>query len=246
MPVKRSVEVTADLRAKILDGTYPAGEPLPRSDILQAMYGVGPYAITTAMRELKSEGLVWRVANKGMIVRRPPEPITVSIVIPPLEDHAHWADACRRAGLDGQLDDKTTRFEFADHYIAQALHLDDRATVMQVLRLGTVDDQAACIDRVSYPADLVPGRPSRDAVRNILSRVDPATAYVDLRIFWRQAEGPESTTLKVSGGVGVIDITRVIYDSTGQPVELLHRVANAQRVQLDEQRRRLSPGQPND
>ncbi|MEO3801483.1 hypothetical protein [Nonomuraea sp. B1E8] len=35
---------------------------------------VGRHVITRAMKELKAESLIWRVANRGMIVQDPPSP----------------------------------------------------------------------------------------------------------------------------------------------------------------------------
>jgi DNA-binding GntR family transcriptional regulator len=59
-----------------------------------------------------------------------------------------------------------------------------------------------------------------------------AAAYVDDTIVYRPAGPDEAKTLKISSSGPVLDITRIAYDDTGRPIELLRRTVNALRVRI--------------
>ncbi len=65
-------EVAADLRAKIRDGTYPAGSRLPTRRQLAEQYDVGTTSVDTAMMLLRAEGLVRGHPGKGVYVAESP------------------------------------------------------------------------------------------------------------------------------------------------------------------------------
>ncbi|RVX39296.1 regulatory GntR family protein [Nonomuraea polychroma] len=96
---------------QILDGTYPAGEPLPHTAVLKETYGVGAHVITRSMKELKEQGLIWRVANKGMIVLGPAVSIGIPMAIERRDEPTAWAarrwpragTAPRRASCSGSV-----------------------------------------------------------------------------------------------------------------------------------------------
>ncbi|MGR6919394.1 hypothetical protein ACU635_34590 [[Actinomadura] parvosata] len=46
----------------------------------------------------------------------------------------------------------------------------------------------------------------------------------------------EASAFRVSRGSPLLDITRIPYDRTGQPFQLLRRLANPQRVHIVDQR----------
>ncbi len=238
MPVVRYADVLADLRRKILDGTYPAGQALPHSDVLASTYGVGQQPITRAMRELKAEGLIWRVANRGMIVQEQSPVVHMATVIPPARDAERWEAACRRAGAAGQLVDIGLTNERAAPAVADALHLSTDDPVIHRTRQADINGRTVYIDHAYYPRSLVGDMPPDQlltSVRAALTVVDPGTGYVDQYTTCRLASRSEAKTLKVSGNTLVLDITRVAYDATGRPVELLHRTVNTLSVRLAEQ-----------
>ncbi|MFE3448146.1 UTRA domain-containing protein [Nonomuraea sp. NPDC059194] len=69
-------------------------------------------------------------------------------------------------------------------------------------------------------------------------RVESATQEVaqGLRTRIRPAGPKEASKLKVSRGSPLLDITRITYDDTGQPLHLLSRLVNPQRVHITDQR----------
>jgi GntR family transcriptional regulator len=68
-------QVADALRAEIRSGRIPPGSQLPSYEALMRRYEVSITVVRSAVRELKSEGLVYTHQGKGAFVRDPlPEP----------------------------------------------------------------------------------------------------------------------------------------------------------------------------
>ncbi|MFG3438302.1 GntR family transcriptional regulator [Nonomuraea sp. NPDC047897] len=226
VPVVRYPEVLADLRTKILDGTYLAGEPLPHTQALKETYDVGAHVITRAMKELKEEGLIWRVANRGMIVQPHPVAIEIALAIERRDEPTAWAAACRRAGAAGRLTLHATREEAASEEVAQGLCLDPGSPVVTWELHGDVGGQLVCLDQTYVSKEL------HDAVAFDVER---SSGVVDVHTRIRPARREEASKLKVSRGSPLLDVTRITYDD-GRPLHLLRRVANPQRIHISDKR----------
>ncbi len=69
------MQVAEVLRAEIRSGRIPPGSQLPSYEALMRKYGVSITVVRSAVRELKTEGLVHTHQGKGAFVRDPlPEP----------------------------------------------------------------------------------------------------------------------------------------------------------------------------
>ena len=72
--VKRTAryrEIADHLRTQILDGTYPAGQPLPSEEQLARSFGVSRPTVRQGISELRAAGLVEVIMGRGMFVRSP-------------------------------------------------------------------------------------------------------------------------------------------------------------------------------
>lgn len=68
-------QVADTLRADIRSGRYAPGSQLPSYEALMRKHGVSITVIRSAVRELKTEGLIYTHQGKGAFVRDPlPEP----------------------------------------------------------------------------------------------------------------------------------------------------------------------------
>ncbi|NRQ31251.1 GntR family transcriptional regulator [Nonomuraea sp. NN258] len=233
MPVARFPEVLNDLRTKILDGTYPPGEPLPHTEDLMQSYDVSRQVITNAMRALKEEGLVWRVANKGMIVQRPPVIIEIPMAVERRNEPIVFMNACMSAGTTGHLIEQTPRTVRPPEAILESLRLDPDHPVLYIEGHGVVDGQVVCLDQWYLATE----EPEAEA-----ASADRSSDVLDIHTQLRQAELDEATRLRVSRGSPLLDITRITYDYTGQPLHLLRRLINPQRVHVVDHR--LPPTSP--
>jgi len=59
------------LRDRILDGTFPAGQPLPSEEHLAKRFGVSRPTVRQGISELRAAGLVEVLMGRGMFVRSP-------------------------------------------------------------------------------------------------------------------------------------------------------------------------------
>ncbi|SEG85196.1 DNA-binding transcriptional regulator, GntR family [Nonomuraea solani] len=227
MPVVRFPEVLTDLRTKILDGTHPAGEPLAHTEDLMRTYGVSRQVITNAMRALKEEGLVWRVANKGMIVLGPAVVIQIPMAIDFRDEPTAWAAACRRAGTTGHLTTVLSRATPATEEVAHNLRLPAKAKVIISEIRGEIEGQLVCLDQLYW------SRERHDAGSYDVER---STGLVELQTRVRPAGPKEALTFRVSRGSPLLDLTRITCNQAGEPLQLLRRLANPQRVHIVDQR----------
>lgn len=63
------LQILEDLRTSIARGDIPPGEKLPSNAELKRRYGVASQTAQNAINALKSEGLVYGVAGRGVFVR---------------------------------------------------------------------------------------------------------------------------------------------------------------------------------
>lgn len=63
-------QIAAILRARIADGTYPPGRPLPSIAYLSQEYGVARNTARRVLDALVAEGLAYTEPGKGTYVRR--------------------------------------------------------------------------------------------------------------------------------------------------------------------------------
>jgi GntR family transcriptional regulator len=64
-------EIADHLRDRILDGTYPAGQPLPSEEQLAREFGVSRPTVRQGISELRAAGMVEVLMGRGMFVRSP-------------------------------------------------------------------------------------------------------------------------------------------------------------------------------
>lgn len=70
-PTARYREIAEHLRERIIDGTFPAGQPLPSEEQLAREFGVTRPTVRQGISELRAAGLVEVLMGRGMFVRSP-------------------------------------------------------------------------------------------------------------------------------------------------------------------------------
>ncbi|MGR6921120.1 GntR family transcriptional regulator [[Actinomadura] parvosata] len=240
--VARYQEIADDLRTKIREGIYPAGQPLPHSHDLMRIYGLGSdNVLSRAYRLLKDEGLIRRNAAVGMIVQ---DPIVVDLVLHNPTGHGPlpWPECCKLAGLDGRMVTDAVIPGHADHDVATLLGIELGADIVTRARTAFAGDVPVRLDEAIYPRQVVEGTPIA-AERKVpggiyatLAHAGHAPAVVARRtVRARLATADETTRLKLAKGSWALAADQVIADERGQTIELLRVAVNPARVRFTEE-----------
>lgn len=75
------LRIVDDLRRSIANGEIPPGEALPSNAQLKRRYNVASQTAQNAINALKSEGLVYGVAGKGVFVRSDVDISSISLPV---------------------------------------------------------------------------------------------------------------------------------------------------------------------
>jgi DNA-binding GntR family transcriptional regulator len=67
-------QVANDISARIADGSYPLGSPLPAEDDLASEYAVARGTVRRALGELRKRGLIQRLPGRRSAVIAMPRP----------------------------------------------------------------------------------------------------------------------------------------------------------------------------
>ncbi|GAA1769757.1 GntR family transcriptional regulator [Nonomuraea bangladeshensis] len=238
----RRDEIANHLRELITNGTYAPGDALPSRTTLMTTYNTSTATISAATKVLRDEGLVWRVANRGLIVQDlRPLYIDLSTATPPSGGRGPWETACHQAGRDGTMRLISVERGPAELEIARALQLSVGATVVRRDRHALVDGQVVMLDSAYYPLALVDDTPVAGSGKvdgGVLAALiaagvlNPATARVRELVGARAATKDEAGVLRIRPGVFVLTAERVTLDGEAQPVELLRRTANPRRIRF--------------
>ncbi|WP_433235610.1 GntR family transcriptional regulator [Streptosporangium sp. CA-135522] len=244
----RRYEIADHLRELIGNGTYTPGEVLPSQADMKDTYDTSANTISAAVKILRDEGLVWRVANRGLVVQdTQPVYVDLALAVPPGNGLGPWETACQRAGHVGNMQPVSVARVPAEADVAQALQLSVGATVVRRDRHALLNGQAVMLDRAYYSLAVVEDTPvvgTGKVIGGIWAALiaagvlDAATARVRELIGSRTATKDEAEALRLRPGTSVLTAERVTRDGEARPVELLRRVANERRVrfQVDDMR----------
>jgi GntR family transcriptional regulator len=242
-PYRRIVD---DLRAAIATGQRAPGERLPSEHELASEYGASRPTVRRAIAVLKAEGLVVSEQGRGMFVRSTPH---VRLLLSGANYRKH-----RDAGLPGfnaqvreqgqvpeqRLLDVITIAASAD--VAQRLNLAEDEQVVVRKRLFMINAQPVSFCDSYYPATMVTGTTiaKRQKIRGgVNSLIEDPDGPIRRRIarsvdelLARMPSQDELDGLQLTAGVPVVVIVRTVYDVNGDPIEVQHTIAAADRHQF--------------
>ncbi|MFI6801566.1 GntR family transcriptional regulator [Streptosporangium canum] len=227
----RFEQIADELREQILDGTYPPGEPLPHTRDLLDRFGVSATTLTRALKILKEQQLVWRVANRGMVVQdHQPTVVDIPLSVLTEGDDVEWTARCQRANVPGVVavigSYAKPTWNDTEPDVAQALNIPDARMINFYAQAGMIRKLPVYVTEVFYPAALKGSHPTT-VVRQLIS-ARPATAS-------------EANHLRLPRGSWVLAVERLSCDEQGRPVELLRIAINPLRVRLLEEDLPLTP-----
>lgn len=218
-------QVKRSISEAILTGAWPPGSVVPGEAQIARRFGV---AVGTARRALSD------LVGEGMITRRP----RVGTIVTGRSPHhslRFFFQYFRLHTRDGMLLHSrtvTTAIErgMADDREAKALGLSPADAVLRVSRVRFVEDRPVMRDRLTFPAERLPGFPHDPAEAppllylHLLERYGIRVAAVREEIHADLATEDDAAELGLERPHPVLVIEEVAYDQAGAPCLLgLHR-----------------------
>lgn len=205
------------LVARLIEGVWKPGDPLPSEFQLAEELGVSQGTMRKALDELVGRNLLVRRQGRGTFVARHDQQRALFHFFK-LEPN----DRSRRLPTSQVLGVATGT---ADNAEREALSLDAGVKVIRVERLRFFEGQAIVRERISLPRAIFAGIEEREALPNTLYAlyaldygVTVAEAREELRAV---AAGPEDARdLGLAPGTPLLEIRRVAVALDGRPVEL--------------------------
>lgn len=208
------------LRERIIEGHYDA-KPLPGELGLAEQFKVSRVTMRRALHDLVKEGLVYRGRGKGTFVKPRSESTTQG------QSQLLSASAMRlqASGDSSGLQLVTSKRILPPAEIAMSLHLPSDAIVEQLVRIRELNGEAVAHLTSYIPQDLS-GRICRRRLREfpilvLLEEAGIRVAKAKQTISARLADAQVAYALGVPVGAPLLAISRVAYDDTGRPVQVL-------------------------
>ena len=224
-----------ELRAQIVSGIYPPHARLPSESELMARYGVSRITVRNALAELEKEGILFKLAGKGVFVSKPKS-------FQSLTRLQGFAEAMAGHEIFNEVIAIGTVAANAE--VAQKLNLPEHAAVTELQRVRYVDREPVSFD-ITYVAPHIGARLAREdlATRDIFlileNDYDIALGFADLAIDALLADAAIAGRLQISIGDPLLRISRLTHTAGGEPLDfeyLYCRVDNFQfRLRIERQ-----------
>ena len=224
--VARYKEIADYLRERIIDGTFPAGQPLPSEEALAKEFGVTRPTVRQGIAELRAAGLVEVIMGRGMFVRSPqarPQLTRARGVRRDKSGHYTEADSIRWTTTDEPVATRTDApvaladllrippgepmFTYDQHQTA------DHGRLRQLHR--TYIPFSVLID-TPYEETAPPPAPALFTALEALGHQLHFTEHVRTRM----PLPDEATTLRLAEGVPLFHLLRVTLNQNDQPLVL--------------------------
>ncbi|ONK11200.1 GntR family transcriptional regulator [Streptomyces sp. MP131-18] len=230
MPAKRTTpkyrQIADHLREGILNGTYPAGQPLPSEESLAGEFNVTRPTVRQAVAELRANGLVEVLMGRGMFVRSPhgrPSLTRARTVRHELDGRFAEADGIRWEDAEPQVATRTDApLALADLlrippgeplYTYQALQTADRGRLRQ---LHSTYVPFSVLLGTKYEEQAPPPAPHLYAALTECGHELDFTEYVRTRM----PLPDQAQALRLPEGVPMLHALRVAHGQAGKPVAL--------------------------
>lgn len=207
------------LRNRIYTGELAEGQLVPSEQDLTNEFGVSRITAKRALNELADAGLVVRERGRGTrVLQRPPSPAVTSSI-------EGWLENISLMGLSTEATVLEFSYLPASEDIAHALEMEPGGEVQRAVRVRRLNGEP-----MSYLVTYVPGDIGRNyeheelnriPLLHLLERAGVAVASARQTISATLAEADVAGALDIHAGAPLIEVRRVVRDSTERPVEYI-------------------------
>jgi len=232
-------QIADDIRQRILDGVYQAGDKLPTESELMDEYGVSRIVIRSATAALQNEGLVDKRQGAGTFVREQ-RPLRKRISGDLYGKRPTSSPMKRQTEAEGRRSEweYQTRRTAATKAIAERLAIEPGSDVVRTAYRFFADDEPVMLSTSYEPHALIAGtpveQPEGGPITGVVPRMDAIGQHITHVTEDVNARAPrpyETEQLQIAPGVPVMTIIRTYYVGD-RPVETCDIVVAADRYTL--------------
>jgi GntR family transcriptional regulator, N-acetylglucosamine utilization regulator len=228
LPLYHQVEL--DMRRRVEDGQWRAGDRIPSESELCDHYGASRITIRRAISELVADGLLVRYPGRGTFVREPtftagPRGLT------------SFTQEMASLGLRASAKVMDVRRRPVPADVGDRLGLSEAEDVVVLTRLRTGDGKPMGVQTAYLPAELVPGMELAElgdgSLYTFLAEmygVQPAEAEEVFEV--GPIRGADAQLLDVRSGTCGFHVERLTLDADGRPIEYVRSVIRGDRYRI--------------
>lgn len=214
----RYVEIQQYLAKKIRDGEFREGDLLPTEQELQKMFGVSRITVTTALREMVKDGIIYRVQGKGTFVAETKKELDIyKMVNTSIAENAYDLHA---SGVHRLVEAKE---EHPGEKVSSILGLKPHERAVRIERVKLVDQRPFSVERTWLPEKLYPGILGKDLESAYIIELMKEDYGIHLarNVMYAEpvlSDGNISKHLEVKKGSPILLWAVENYDREGMPV----------------------------
>lgn len=226
-PIPLYYQVKESLLEKIKSRQFKVGDLIPSESELQEKYKVSRITIRRAIQELVQEGHLYTKQGKGTFVSRPKVSQELNLI-------TSWAETMAEMGMRPE----TKKIEYTEETvpvsIAGLLNIPIGDKVYKVERLRYADDEPTCIMTNYLSPAIVPGflgkgLKGESLYETLEKHYNIVLSRAEETVEAKAAKASEAALLNIKRGAPLLYATRVTYDLTDRPVEVVITISRADR-----------------
>lgn len=226
-PIPLYYQVKESLLEKIKSNQFKVGDLIPSESELQEEYNVSRITIRRAIQELVQEGHLYTRQGRGTFVSRPKVSQELNLI-------TSWAETMAAMGMRPE----TKRIEYfvepAPVNIARLLNIPIGDKVYRIERLRYADGEPTCIMTNYLSPAVVPGLldkglKSESLYETLEKHYSIVLSRAEETVEAKAAKASEAELLNIKRGAPLLYATRVTYDITDRPVEVVISITRADR-----------------
>ncbi len=226
-PIPLYYQVKESLLGEIRVKQFKVGDLIPSEAELQEKFKVSRITIRRAIQELVQEGHLYTQQGKGTFVSRPKASQELNLI-------SSWAETMIALGM--QPESKIIRYseEPAPLNVAKLLNIPIGSMVYRLERLRYADNEPTCIMTNYLVPAIVPGFLERglkgESLYEMLEKnYGLVLSRAEETVEAKAAKVSEASMLNIKRGFPLLYATRVTYDITDRPVEVVISISRADR-----------------
>ncbi|EKP94241.1 GntR family transcriptional regulator [Thermaerobacter subterraneus] len=220
------IEIMEFLRRRIREGHLRPGDRIPSERELAEQFGASRMTVRHALDQLAWEGVIRREQGRGSFVAEPKIPLGLQFL-------TSFSEDMRRRGLEPSSRLLSVAVVEADDAVAAQLALAVDRRVTSLRRVRYANGEPLSIEHVQVPYRLLPDlaehvrerfRGQRATALSLYERFDRVGIVLQQArqtIEAAVATAEQARWLQVREGSALLLLTRVSFDTTGRPVELV-------------------------